>query len=373
MYLKKIRVLHVAPGFLYGGIEMRLIDWYKNIDHNLVHFDVVKVTPDVPNPLVDALREMGVGVYSIPPLSLSTAFEHIRQIKHIVTVGHYDVIHCHSLSYAFFPFIFSKKLGGQKRILHSRTTQMNGKGIVKIIDILLSNMAKNEATDYFACSKEAGKFAFGPNCSFHVVNNGIILSDFNFNLDARKQLRERFKLEGYLVLGFVGRFTEAKNIPFLFEVFGKIHKEDAHTKLLLVGDEKQGTIYNEVIEIANRYESLNDIIFVGRQNNVSEWMSAMDVFLMPSLYEGFGTVAVEAQATGLPCFVSDKIPRTIDVGGNISFLPINNTDVDEWAREILKLKGKKRDSGNHDLISQAGFDAKKIGKWLEEYYLSDQN
>lgn len=361
-----VRVLHVAPGFKYGGIESRLVDWYSGMDRNQVHFDVVKVTPDESNPLVEKMRELGAEVYSIPPLKIKTWKQHFSEMKRIIVSGKYDVIHSHSTAYGFYPMLLGKKLGIKKRILHSRTTSYNPGEKHVLVSRCLSKMAIPLATDYFACSEEAGVWAFGRKKSVKVIRNGIMLDDFKFSQEKRYSIRHQLGIgDDETVYGYVGRFSTAKNIPFLIDVFSEVSKKNRNSKLLLVGD---GPLYDELIYLCRENSIEKDVIFAGYQINVADWLNAMDVFVMPSHFEGFGTVAIEAQANGLPCVLSNGFPEVVKVLEHTVLLPLSN--IDKWIETLNKYKDYKRRIDSIKIINDKGFNVLETIKFLEEFYAS---
>ena len=363
-----VKVLHIAPGFLYGGIESRLVDWYKCIDRDKVRFDVVKVTPDIQNDLVDEIEKLGGKVYTVPPLGLKTIGQHIQGMRKIINDNQYDVVHSHSLPYGYIALKLAKKSGCKRRILHSRTVRQNPGDRMVMVKEILGHMSIKYATDFFACSQEAGIAAFGNKRTFTVIQNGIFLNDFIFDSECRRLMRQRLEVDSSFVLGFVGRFSTAKNIPFLCEVFSLVHDSFPDTTLLIIGDAQENTdIKNQCLSIVKAHNAQDDIIFAGRQNDVGKWLNTMDVLLMPSLFEGFGTVAVEAQANGLPCVLSDTVPQMTKVSDDAYYLPLDR--VDTWVETIAKLRNKKRIGGNIQKIRDLGYDVATTAKWLQEFYL----
>ncbi len=367
--MKQKKVLHIAPGFLYGGIEKRLVDWYKLMDRDLIRFDVVKVTPDTPNRLVAQIEELGGKVFSIPPLGARTAIAHIQAIRNIVREGNYTAIHSHSLSYGYFPLKEAKKLGCKKRILHSRTIKSNpGEHMVAAKNVL-AHLSQIYATDFFACSNEAGDAAFRGRHKFRVINNGIFLDSFTYDQQIRRAKRYELGISDEFVVGYVGRFSPPKNIPFLFRMFALLHKKKPSTKLLVVGDTNDIPSIKAEVDIITEQNDMSDsIIYAGRQEQTTAWMDAMDAFVLPSLFEGFGTVSVEAQANGLPCVLSDNVPVSTNVTGEAIYLPLIE---ERWVEELLGLSSHARNPGDIQKIADAGFDVRTTAKWLEQFYLSE--
>jgi len=363
--MNKRRILHIAPGFLYGGIESRLVDWYSAIDRKAIQFDVIKVTPERPNALVDKIQELGGNVYSIPPLGLKTAFKHFKAIKKIMDNGHYDAVHAHSLSYGWYPLRYAKKLGISKRILHSRTTSTNPDDRHIFIGKSLGKMAIHNATHFWGCSEEACKFAFGNRSDTSVIRNGIFLDRYQFDTEKRSQLRCNLGIDNAFVVGFVGRFSPQKNIPFLIECFSTLHQRNKQAVLLLIGD-YDNEIGRNAIEQIEKAGIQDYVRCVGRQENIPDWLQAMDVFVAPSLFEGFGTVALEAQANGLPCVLSTGFPRSVKVIDAVQFCEIN--DCSKWVEAILAAQQQGRTENGIEMARAHGYDVITTAKWLEKFY-----
>lgn len=360
-----MKVLHIIPGFRYGGVESRLLDWYESIDRSRIRFDVLKVTPDEPNVLVDRIREMGGEVFSVPDMKGKNAINHYCAVKKIIYDGNYDVIHAHSLEYGYLPLLFARKMGCSKRIIHARTVEYDKR--YRRIREIIGWKALKEANILLAVSEKAGK-SFFCNREFRIIKNGIFLDRFVYDESIREKYRQQIGAGESFVVGFVGRFSTPKNIPFLFEVFGRFHSENSNSRLLIIGNDKDDLgIRENAIQIAKRWGMTDDVIFMGRQENVNEWLNAMDVFLMPSIYEGFPTSALEAQANGVPCILSDKITPTIRLSDHLDFAPI--TDPDLWVKRLLKIKCEKRKAGNTDRIIDEGYDINKAVMDLELLYL----
>lgn len=361
-----VKVLHIVPGFLFGGIESRLIDWYSCMDRDAIQFDVIKVTPDAPNPLVDQIQAMGGHVFSIPPLGIKTAIRHFRLIKSIMQKTQYDVVHSHSCAYGLYPLFLAKKMGIKLRILHSRTTNYNPGDKHVFISKAMGKAAVPLATKYFACSEEAGIWAFRGH-SVEVIKNGIFLDTFALDEQNRIQKRQKLQLETAFVLGYVGRFSTQKNVPFLLEILKRVVEVHSNTILVMVGED-QGKVANQFKQSAQEMGLEKHILYAGRQDHVQEWYQTFDVFLLPSHFEGFGTVTIEAQASGLPCIVSTGVPKSVKVTEEVSFL--DTTDPIPWVEKCLSYVGKARNPGDIERIREAGYDVKTTANKLKALYLS---
>ena len=228
---------------------------------------------------------------------------------------------------------------------------------------------RNTADYLFACSDRAGEWLFGKKATkkpnYQMIPNGIDLSRFAFDEKKRFQMRkELFIDETALVLGHVGRMTEPKNHKFLLQLFAKYHSENPNSKLLLVGD---GELYEEVKQQCKQLKIADDTIMVGSKTNTEDYYQAMDAFLFPSLWEGLGIVAIEAQANGLPCLVSENIPREALVEESVKVLDLRSTD--EWLLELSKVS-----AGNRRLVDEKlrSYDVSIVAIRLQKFYLEHE-
>ncbi|MGE7905349.1 glycosyltransferase family 1 protein [Peribacillus sp. NPDC094092] len=368
---KKVKILHYVPGFDHGGIESRLIDWYKNIDRDKIQFDLIKLTPDTENPLIVKFKELGGKVYTLPKFSPKTYFKYQKELKKFFNEHDYNAVHCHSPITGHFVLQRAMKSGIPIRILHSRTTQFNSDSSFIPIRNYLKKLSTIYATDYFACSKEAGTWLFGEKAildkKVKIIDNGIEAENFIFNNNTRMKLREKLKLNNNFVIGNVGRFSTVKNHSFMIDIFNEICKVNKNSILMLLGD---GPTEENIKAKVKELNLVDKVLFLGRQTDVEKYLQAMDVFLFPSQFEGFGTVAIEAQTAGLRCIVSDGVPFSVDVTDLIEHLPLS-IGPEKWADNILQYsKGYKRNNMYEEIV-RAGFDVKSTIKFLEKFYLSD--
>ncbi|MCA0981205.1 glycosyltransferase family 1 protein [Exiguobacterium aestuarii] len=366
---RKLRVLHYVPGFDQGGIESRLLDWYRNIDRNKIQFDLIKLTPDRNNDLIEEFKLLGGNVYTLPKFSPKNFLSFRKELRYMFKSNDsYDVVHCHSPATGYFFLKEAKKNNVPVRILHSRTTQFNSESTFIFVRHQLKKLANNYATSYFSCSNEAAVWQFGEeallNQNVTIINNGIESYKFKFNYNTRIKILSELELDNCFVVGHVGRFATAKNHLFLIDVFNEITKKQKNARLVLIGS---GLTKKEIEEKVNKLNLSDKVIFLGEKNNVEDYFQAMDVFLFPSHYEGFGTVAIEAQAAGLKCIVSEGVPNTVDVTDLIEHLPLEAGPM-FWANKVLEYSRPYERRDTYEEIVNAGFDAITTVKYLSEFY-----
>ena len=289
--------------------------------------------------------------------------------KYNESIIHINVYNSLGLKYARI----ASKMKCSKILIHAHNNGIdknNDRFFVKrISNMLARKLYTSEKYSYISCSDEAAKFCFDINKikKYKIVKNGIYSDKFIFNKDIRNMMRDKMSLnDDTIVFGHVGRFVYQKNHEFLIDVFEKYTNFNKNTFLILIGDGPNKT-YIEKKVIAKH---LNDkVLFLGNVDNVNEYMQAFDCFLFPSQYEGLGIVAIEAQAAGLQCVVSDAVPRMVKITSDLEFVKLNLND---WYRALKQIKIKKREDTQKYIISSK-FDITNTIDQIDEIYEVIQN
>ena len=334
--MNKIRVLHLELSNRIGGIEKFLFNLYKEIDKNKVQFDFATTTLNTA-PLEKKLINLGGNVYHIH------AYKNIKlyykDIEKLICNGEYDVIHIHKNSATnIIPFIVIKRNNIKSVIVHSHNTRHSVGNMTKFVHFINIKYLYKNAKVHLACSTEAGKWLYG-NRKYEVIYNGIDINDFAFNNKKRINIRKSLGIEDSdFVVGNIGRFEKQKNHKRILEIFNEIVKIDQNAKLILVGD---GYLKNEIIKLIEKLGLQKNVILTGVVDNVNEIVSAIDCFLMPSLYEGLPIAAIEAQISGASIALSDTISPETDIFNKAVWFSLNDKDKD-IARKIVKNKIKDR-------------------------------
>ena len=282
----------------------------------------------------------------------------------------YNIVHSHLNLLSSFTLSSAKKTNVPIRIAHSHSSSISDKGLKKLIKLFAKTQINKHTTHNFACSKKAAIWQFGKeawnNGRVKIVPNGIEIEKFLFNKVERQRIRKQYNIEeNVFVVGHVGGFRKVKNHEFLLKVFEKIKQIKENAILMLVGS---GELEGEIKELANRLGHLNSIVFTGSVQNVNEYYSAFDSFVFPSIYEGLGIVLVEAQANGLPCFVSDVVPSEANLSD--VYFPLSfNASVEEWAISIINKSNLSNRQCPKELKK---YDIKTLAKALEQFYMSGQ-
>lgn len=366
---KPIRILHCVTIMNRNGLENRLMDIYRNIDRSLIQFDFMTNRKEAGE--FDAeIEQLGGKVYHMSRIAPKSFFRYIRELRAFFQEHtEYKIVHSHLNTLSTWPLMMAKKAGVPIRIAHSRNASMdkNFKMIYKAFSRLFIN---GQATDRFACSRSAGIWLFGKKQveqdTFHVIPNAIQLDKFLYSEDKRNKMRSELGIkEDELAVVCVARFSLQKNHGFLLKVFSEIQKKNPNSKLYLVG---QGELEQEIRGMVSKLGLTDSVVFLGSRSDVGDVLTAMDAFLFPSFYEGFGTVIIEAQCSALPMLASDTIPCETKLCDCVEFASIKE-EPDEWAEKILALIEKTERKDNSELIRENGYDIRQSYAWMQKFYL----
>ncbi|MDH4423933.1 glycosyltransferase family 1 protein [Bacillus cereus] len=371
---KNKRVLHVVSAMNRGGAETLVMNVYRKIDKEQIQFDFVSHRNEKCD-YDEEIAKLGGIVYRIPSLGQVGPFAYIKELTKIMSDNQYVAVHAHTDYQGGFAALAAKMTGIKKRVCHSHSNNwLQGSGFkAKITLKILQSIIKYAGTDYCACSVEAARFLFGEgtinNNKVKLIKNGIDIGQFTDvdikdNISVRKELNIPDEVK---IIGHIGRFSESKNHIFILQVLNEILKRDTNFIAVLVGD---GPLKESIELEAEKLGIYNKIRFLGVRTDIPSLIKAFDIFLFPSLFEGFGIVALEAQCAGVPCVVADTIPKNTDMGlGIMSFISLDEK-LEIWSAEIYKALLKERPERQVIInnISKLGFDINSnIPNWLSLY------
>ena len=359
-----LRVLHIIGSLNIGGSQAMIMNLYRNMDRDKVQFDFIV---DHPKEIYyeKEIKQLGGKIYVMPRF-LGKNIYLVTKLWNKFFAKHpeYKILHSHVRSYASIYISIAKK-HGVKTIIHSHSTS-NGTGFKSIVKRCLQYPLRYQADYLFACSKIAGEWLYGEKATrgnnFFILNNAINTSKYKVNLDTRLRVREQLGAKNNFVFGHVGRLHEAKNHMFLLDLFKNIIKQKPESKLVIVGD---GELREKIENKIDALDLKEKVIMTGNRNDVPELLMAFDAFLFPSKWEGLPVTVVEAQAAGLPCFVSDTVTKEVGISDLVKYLPIDRGTVC-WCEAIMKSELNKRDMQKE--IIDAGFDVKETAQWLMNFY-----
>ncbi|MBR4962194.1 MAG: glycosyltransferase, partial [Clostridia bacterium] len=278
----------------------------------------------------------------------------------------YKILHSHVRSYASIYLPIAKKYG-LKTIIHSHSTS-NGTGITSIAKKLLQYPLRFQADYFFGCSEESGRWLFGEkvvkSSRYYILKNAVDTELYQFHPNKRREYRDNLHLEGKRVFIHVGRLHPAKNHMFLLEVFAELQKNNHDDVLRIVGD---GDLREAIQSKIQELQLADNVIMLGNRSDVPELLQAADGFLFPSIWEGLPLSVIEAQAAGLPCFVSDTVTDEVCVSDLVYKLPIDQ-GVGCWVQKIQKSDFIKK-SVTTNLI-EAGFDVINTAEQITKFYIA---
>lgn len=359
-----IRVLQIGMTDTMGGIENFLINYYRSIDKMKIQFDFINIY-DNDLCFADEIKKMGGKIYKV-----SSYYKHpIKYIKELIKIinnNDYSIIHCNMNSAVMlFPLIAGKLSNAKVVISHSHNSSSDKGFLKKILHNINKHFIPLFANRYFACSQVAGKWFFSNKIikseKFYILNNSIDISKFKFDLDNRKKIRKELNLsDDTFVVGHVGRFNKQKNHKYLLKLFSLFLKENSDSILLLIGI---GPLLEEMKKLAIDLNINKSVIFLEQRKDVNILYNAMDIFVLPSLYEGLPLVGIEAQINGLPCLFSNKVTTELNISNNVEFLPIKNYGL--FLEQLKNYRNKERKT-----IMNNTFDINECSKKLEFMYIN---
>lgn len=359
-----IRILHVVTHMDCGGLETMIMNYYRNMDRNKIQFDFLTHRPVSEKKYYDdEIKSLGGKIYHVSRLNpFSYAYRNELE-KFFNSHKEYRIVHVHQDCMSGLILKIAKASNVPVRIAHAHSSNQdrNPKYLIKN---LYKRIINKYATDLFACGKTAGEWMFGKHARFTVLPNAIDTNKYSFSNDKRHMMREKFGIsEEAFIIGHVGRFSKVKNHRFVIELCERLLRHNQNTFVFFIG---QGETMEEMKEIVNQKRLQNSILFLGLRNDVPDLMQAMDVFILPSLYEGLPVSVIEAQAAGLPCVISENVPLDCvitDLAQQVSL------DISRWEDALLQLKTGNRKNTQEE-IKNARFDIKENAAYLEKYYLS---
>lgn len=362
---KKIKIAQVIGNAQKGGVINCVMNFFRHIDRDKVQFDFYTYAP---SPFDDEIRALGGRVFHYPVVF--NFFKCVRHLKKAFKAEGYDIVHVHMTTLSFVGLLAAKLAGVKHRICHAHSATNKDEGFVWFVKSVLKHISRWFPTELAGCSRLSIDWLYGKRASqkAYLLHNAIELDRFDSSEEQRAQSKRKYGLEGYKVVGNIGRFEFQKNIPFLIKAFGILCKSRDDVRLALVGG---GSQLDEAKRLVNALDLQDKVLFLTEQKNVQEYFALFDAFALPSKYEGLPLVAIEAQAMGLPCLLSDCITKEADVTGHVKYLPIVSASF--WAQEIDKTLNEDVGYDGKAALKDAGYDINEEAKRLLQYYTDVAN
>ena len=362
-----VRIIYVAEALTRNsGVASVIINLIQNITSDNIKIDLLTYKNGDAN-IIDNLKQYGVNVFYIPELGLTSFITFKKAVNDFFETHEYDIVHSHFNQVDAIIFKIAKRHGIKVCISHSHNTKLSDSKMKAIRNRILCYKLPREATIWAACSEDAGKCLYGRKFSGSprklIIHNGVDCKKFNYDEEARNTIRKEFHIEkNEILIGNIGGFRVQKNHEFLIEVFSVLHKRNPKYKLLLVGDGELKTFIEKKV---NNLGLQDYVIFAGTRTDISKIMSGLDLFILPSLYEGLPVVGVEAQAAGLNCIFSDSITTEANLTG-VSYLSLKSS-IETWCLQIENMEIQHDISKNYR-VRREGFDVVTECRKLSCFY-----
>lgn len=370
MEQNKIKVLHFTIANTGGGITKFVLRLWKYIDRERFHFDFVTMSKKLD--FADQLEQEGCKIFYLSAYAEDDRKTFVEEVKHILK-NDYDIVHLHTSWWrGFLLEQLAREAGVPKIIIHSHNTDVHikenqSREDARRLHYEQRNLLTDKmATDFIACSEDASQWLYGERISkdkIRIIPYAIEVKQYQYNEIVRKKYRKELGLAlDDFVIGHVGRFAYQKNHEFLIDVFKEVAKINAKAKLILIGI---GELEDKIKSQVHTYDLEDRVFFMEKREDVSSLMQAMDVFVFPSRFEGFGIVLIEAQAAGLKCIVSEEIPEIAKITDLVEFLPF---DRELWVDRVLEYSEGYKRRNTSDILEKAGYGMNALAQKFEEIY-----
>lgn len=372
-----MRVLYILNDtFKRGGTESVVFNYYNHINPHKIKIDfMIHTTKEeiVSNEIYNKLIEAGATVHCVTPRRISIK----RNAQELITVfreNQYDIVHSHADCASAFILFIAQMSGVKCRIAHSHSAKIpiSIHSLKECLHVLCLNLfrylVRYTATNYMACSDTSAIWMFGKKRfdmgKVYMLNNAIDLSKYKYSNLVRKEQRMFLGLQNAFVIGHVGRFSDEKNHFFILDVFKEVLLKKSNARLLLVGE---GPNFEKVRVKCTELGISDYVMLYGKSDNVSDILNAMDIFILPSTFEGLSVGLVEAQANGLMCVVtdSDKVSKDSCLTKQVQFIPLSKKN--NWIEIIVQCDGSRSEDCLNEL-NTSGYNIVNEAKKLENYY-----
>jgi len=364
------KIMFFVPKLGSGGIEQLAKQWYKAVENYGMKYSFVVMSEGGVS--YDFFVERGYDVFAMKSARSIGFLNFLKQFFNLFIQEKFDIIHVPASRTSWILLALALITGCKARIIHAHTNFYNAadgrsssKLSLRVIQILNNAFASCRLTG----SKAAAEYCFGKMKKNVLIRNGIDTNKFVFSEDKRNNIRENLNLKDYFLIGNVGRFTEQKNQMFCVDILSELKKDySSNCKLLLMGEGKDETILKEY---ARKKNVESDVLFLGITDDLSYFYSAIDAFVFPSLYEGLGIAAVEAQCEGLMTYVSEYVPDDAIASSSAQVISLSE-GAKSWAK-IIWSNRTKREKKAVEYVKKSGYDQNESIKKLMEVYLVELN
>lgn len=352
-----------------GGVESAVMGYIRQFEPSKLQVDAAVFGEGFS--LGAEIQSRGGRVWYLP-----SRVHHPRAYKRVLSRvfkdTRYDAVWCNFSGLTNLDFLKTAKAAGVPvRIAHAHTAAFAwGTPLMRYVVPVLHRKNRRVlhrfATHLWACADAAGSFMYGdkPFKEVTLIANAIDTKSFAFDAVTRDRMRESLGFTDQPVILHVGRMCTAKNQLFLLDILKAVLQKREDVRLLFVGD---GELHDAVHAHADALGVQHAVTFTGARQGTADVLQAADVFLLPSLTEGFPVTVMEAQAAGLPCVVSAQaVPPAVNVTNQVAFVSLD-APPDVWADALLALPDRRIENGAQ-MVKAAGYDTKTAAKRLQEFF-----
>lgn len=363
------KVLVIAGKLYIGGAERvcRNIGFFADPTQFQIDYLVFGEKTEAYEP---ELMERGCRIWHFPSPSESYP-RFYGKLKELMVKNRYDVVHCHTMFNSGLVLRAAKQCGVPIRIAHSHSIQgSEGRSMLqRLYEKTMRRWIRKDATHYVGCGQASGEWLFGEKL-FHekgiVLLNGVDLDRFAWAPQERERIRRELGWEDCFVIGHAGHMVPVKNQAFLLELMPELLENCPNARLILLGDGVDRSSLEQIVKAEHLEKA---VIMPGNVTNVNEYLSAMDVFAFPSRYEGMPLAIVEAQANGVPCVLSDRVPKDVCLTDLITVLPLDNTT--QWTETLLSAK-REHSERYAPFLRSGGFDTVSAMEKIYALYAGEE-
>lgn len=370
---KPIRIMQFPGTMLFGGVGSIVMDIYRKINKSIIQFDFC-VPRQYRGPLDDEIEQLGGRIFYIPEMRKVGIKKYINEVSQLLKKnGPYNAVHIHSIHMGAVTLYAAKKAGIEKRIYHAHSTQDPALKYLpahNIIECFLKKYIKNNATSLLACGEMAGVYIYG-NKQFRVINNAVDVNRFfPYSKENSDAIKNQLKIpSNTIVVGDVARFVPGKNLEQFIHLADLDKKNGGNIHFLIVGD---GPLMEKIVKDVDNANCNERFTFTGVRKDVERLYNAMDIFCLPSIFEGLPVTLMEAQACGLPCITSMNVANE----ANMSITTYKRLSLEDsrqlWLNAIYSIANSKCFDKDYikQIYSQKRYEIEAIAKEVELIYLS---
>ncbi|WP_057490927.1 glycosyltransferase [Streptococcus orisasini] len=374
----KILMTGMSP--VLAGTETFIMNYYRHLNPQKIQIDFIKRTKE-PIIFEEEILARGSKVYYLPRKGKTiSAYQNYKRALTSFFDKHakdYDAVWYNAMGIPNIDLlVYAQKYGIKERIIHSHSSQWKGNFARLVFHTINKKRIKKIATRFFACSDLAARYMYTGSAleKSRIIQNAIEFKNFAFSASARENLRKSLGWQQNKIIGNVGRLDIQKNQPFLIDVFNKALELDDSLRLVIIGKTSGTNSTEELIKQKIKdYDIADKVLMAGSQSDMKTWLSALDLFVLPSLFEGLPLSAVEAQANGLPVLASDTITKELKILDSLNYLSLDEEPA-VWAQTMIDML--KLDRSNtvqiKPLFEEKGFDISSQAKDIESLLLGEE-